>query len=150
MNRATFKSGNYLFINRFKKSKKMNAGFRYMMVMAIIMITIIACSKSTETDGGGNTIPPPSPTATSCASTPAKFSTDISAIIQSSCAISSGCHGNGSTNGPGPLTTFNQIKNAAAFIKSEVVNKRMPLGGSLTNSQIQSISCWVDNGALNN
>ena len=129
----------------------MKAGFRYVIVMAIIMMTIIACSKSTETDAGSNTVPPPpSPTATSCASAPAKFSSDVSAIIQSSCAISSGCHGNGSTNGPGALTTFNQIKNAATFIKSEVVSKRMPLGGSLTNSQIQSISCWVDNGALNN
>jgi hypothetical protein len=127
----------------------MRAGFRYIIVMAIIMMTIIACSKSTETDASSNTVPPP-PTATSCASAPAKFSSDVSAIIQSSCATSSGCHGNGSTNGPGALTTFNQIKNAAAFIKSEVVSKRMPLGGSLTNSQIQSISCWVDNGALNN
>ena len=127
----------------------MRAGFRYIIVMAIIMMTIIACSKSTETDASSNTVPSP-PTATSCASAPAKFSSDVSAIIQSSCATSSGCHGNGSTNGPGALTTFNQIKNAAAFIKSEVVSKRMPLGGSLTNSQIQSISCWVDNGALNN
>jgi len=127
----------------------MKAGFRYIIVMAIIMMTIIACSKSTETDASSNTVPPP-PTATSCASAPATFSSDVSAIIQSSCATSSGCHGNGSTNGPGALTTFNQIKNAAAFIKSEVVSKRMPLGGSLTNSQIQSISCWVDNGALNN
>jgi hypothetical protein len=129
----------------------MRAGFRYIMAMAIIMTTIIACSKSTETDTSGNTIPPPTPLpTTSCASAPAKFSTDVSAIIQSSCATSSGCHGNGSSNGPGALTTFNQIKNAASFIKSEVVSKRMPLGGSLTNSQIQSISCWVDNGALNN
>ena len=129
----------------------MKAGFRYIMVMAIIMTTIIACSKSTETDASGNTVPPPpSPPATSCASVPAKFSTDVSEIIQSSCAFTSGCHGNGSRNGPGALTTFNQIKNAAAIIKSEVVSKRMPLGGSLTNSQIQSISCWVDNGALNN
>jgi hypothetical protein len=127
----------------------MKARFRYIIAMAIIMMTIIACSKSTETDASSNTVPPP-PTATSCASAPAKFSSDVSAIIQSSCAISSGCHGNGSTNGPGALTTFNQIKNAATFIKSEVVSKRMPLGGSLTNSQIQSISCWVDNGALNN
>lgn len=129
----------------------MKASFRHLMVMATIMTTIIACSKSTETDASSNTVPPPVPPPTSsCASVPAKFSTDVSAIIQSSCAISSGCHGNGSTNGPGALTTFNQIKNAAAFIKSEVVSKRMPLGGSLTNSQIQSISCWVDNGALNN
>jgi len=142
-----------MFSNQFKKEQKMKASFRYIVVMATIMITFIACSKSTETDASNNTVPPPpppSPPATSCASIPAKFSSDVSAIIQSSCATSSGCHGNGSRNGPGALTTFNQIQNAAALIKSEVVSKRMPLGGSLTNSQIQSISCWVDNGALNN
>jgi uncharacterized membrane protein len=53
-------------------------------------------------------------------------------------------------NGPGALTTFNQIKNAASAIRSAVVSKRMPLGGSLTDAQIQSIACWADNGALNN
>jgi hypothetical protein len=31
-----------------------------------------------------------------------------------------------------------------------VVSKRMPIGGSLSNAQIQSISCWVDNGTSNN
>jgi len=129
----------------------MKVSFRYTMLITTIMIIIIACSKGTGSNSGGDVNPPPPPPPpASCINTPVKFSTDVSPIIQSSCASSSGCHGNGSTNGPGPLTTFEQVKNAASSIKSAVVNKRMPLGGTLSNSQIQSISCWVDNGALNN
>jgi hypothetical protein len=104
----------------------------------------IACSKGSGENEGSST------PSSSCASTPAKFSSDINPIIQSNCASSSGCHGIGSFNGPGALTTFNQIKNAASAIRSAVVSKRMPLGGSLTDAQIQSIACWADNGALNN
>lgn len=115
-----------------------------------MIIAFAACSKGSSNDESTpapQELPAP---ASACASTAAKFSTDISPIIQNSCATSSGCHGNGSVNGPGPLTSFDQIKNAASSIKSAVVSKRMPKVGSLTNAQIQSISCWVDNGALNN
>ncbi|THU37194.1 cytochrome c [Niastella caeni] len=76
------------------------------------------------------------------------FSADVFPIIQANCANS--CHGTGSTNGPGPLTTYEQIKNAAQRIKPAVVSRYMPKVGSLTTSQIKSISCWVDAGAPNN
>jgi len=115
------------------------------VILAAIAITAMACSKGSGDNEGGTPLPP-----SSCASTPAKFSSDINPIIQSNCASSSGCHGNGSSNGPGALTTFNQIKNAASAIRSAVVSKRMPLGGFLTDAQIQRIACWADNGALNN
>ncbi len=78
---------------------------------------------------------------------PQKFSADVNPIIQNSCTNGSGCHGSGSANSPGPLITFDQIKNAASSIKTAVANKSMPKGSALTNTQIQSITCWVDNGA---
>jgi hypothetical protein len=70
---------------------------------------------------------------TSCEDLSTSFATNINPIIQSNCAIPT-CHAAGSTNGPGPLTT----------------NAQMPKNGSLTNSQIKTISCWVDSGAPNN
>jgi hypothetical protein len=124
--------------------------FQCIIALTTIMMVVLACGKSTGTVDGGNTPPQLPPPTASCASSSAKFSMDVNPIIQSSCASSSGCHGNGSINGPGSLTTFDQVRNAAASIKSAVTNKRMPLGGTLSSSQIQSISCWVDNGALNN
>lgn len=76
------------------------------------------------------------------------FETDVYPIIESSCA--STCHSARSTAGPGPLTNYSQVKNAAASIKSAVVSGFMPKNGSLTRNQIRTISCWVDAGAPNN
>jgi hypothetical protein len=77
------------------------------------------------------------------------YATEVSAIIQTNCAVAD-CHAAGSTNGPGPLTNYSQISNAAVEIKSAVVSRFMPQKGSLSSSQIKAISCWVDSGAPNN
>lgn len=75
-----------------------------------------------------------------------KFSTSISSIIASNCATGS-CHG-GSVS-PN-LSGFENIKQNAAAIKNETQSKRMPKGGSITQSQIDAIACWVNDGAPNN
>lgn len=77
------------------------------------------------------------------------FSVNVNPIIRANCAIPD-CHAAGSTNGPGALTSYEQIKNVAVEIKSAVVSRFMPKIGSLTESQIKTISCWVDVGAPNN
>lgn len=87
--------------------------------------------------------------ASTCDGTNASFAADVMPIIQSSCAKPD-CHAAGSLNGVGALTSYTQIKNAATQIKSAVVSRFMPKEGSLTTSQIKSISCWVDSGAPNN
>jgi uncharacterized membrane protein len=45
-----------------------------------------------------------------------------------------------------------KLKNLAASVKLRTANKSMPPSGSsqLTQSQIDLIGCWVDDGALNN
>jgi hypothetical protein len=126
---------------------RMKINIRHLIVAAIASLSIIACSKSETNDTG---ILPPPATEDECASTPASFSADVNPLIQTNCAIGSGCHGTGSSNGPGALTTFEQIKGAASSIKSAVASKRMPLGRTLTAAQIKTISCWVDNNATNN
>lgn len=73
------------------------------------------------------------------------FSLHVKTIIDNNCIQ---CHGQGG-NSPN-LTTYNGVSNNANSIKSEVVSRRMPQGSSLTNEEIQAISCWVDEGALNN
>lgn len=87
--------------------------------------------------------------AITCDGANTSFAVNVFPIIQTNCAIT-GCHATGSTNGPGPLTSFTEIKNAAVPIKSAVVSRFMPKNGSLTTSQIKTISCWVDAGAPNN
>lgn len=126
----------------------MNKSLKYILAIGTLICVMVACSKGSNNNGNNEGQLPPNPN-TACSSVSAKFMTDVRPVIQNNC-VSSGCHGAGSTNGPGPLLTFEQVKNAAASIKSAVVSRRMPLGRTLTSEQIQSISCWVDNGALNN
>lgn len=74
------------------------------------------------------------------------FSLDVKPIIDNNCTQ---CH---STAGGTPpnLETYGGVSANAASIKAEVESKRMPIGGSLTDAEIQAIISWVDQGAQNN
>lgn len=88
------------------------------------------------------------PSGNDCASINARFATDVLPIIQANCQ---GCHGPGSVNGPGALTNYAQISNAADRIKAAVVSGYMPKdAGPLPAAQIKVIRCWVDSGTPNN
>lgn len=89
------------------------------------------------------------PGGTNCSGVSPSFSTEVSALIQSRCATA-GCHDATATNTGGPLTNYTQIKNKAASIKTSVLNGSMPQGSTLTAAEKKTISCWVDNGGLNN
>jgi len=109
-----------------------------------VMIGLHACYYDKE-----QLLLPPKTTST-CSGVSASFANDVSPIIQTSCNQGSGCHGNGSFNGPGALVTYSEITNAAAQIQASIQAGRMPLGSSLSSSQIQKIVCWISNGKLNN
>jgi hypothetical protein len=114
---------------------------RFLFYMAgIITIVAIACSK-----GSSGMV-----ASVDCSGGTKSFMTDVSPIIQSTCATGSNCHAAGSNNGPGPLTTYQQVVNARASIRSAVINGTMPKDGRLSASQINVIVCWIDNGAANN
>jgi len=74
------------------------------------------------------------------------FTSSILPIIQSSCTIS-GCH-NGSQFPD--LRVFKNIQDNAARIKTQTASRAMPLDATLTQSQIDAITCWVDDGAPQN
>jgi hypothetical protein len=89
--------------------------------------------------------------ANACSTVGSKYSTDVSVILQTNCSINNAaCHGAGSINGPGPLLNYNQAKANANDIEIQVVSRRMPIGGTLSQSDIDKIGCWVDAGAPNN
>lgn len=89
------------------------------------------------------------PPGSDCNGVNSKFVADVSPIIQSRCAVS-GCHDATSTNGPGPLTTYERIRDASPRIKPAVVNRIMPKGSSLSADEIKKIVCWIDSGSPNN
>lgn len=70
----------------------------------------------------------------------------VELIVQSNCAIS-GCH-NGS-QAPDLRGTTNII-GSAGRIKLRTSNRSMPPSGDLTDEEIASIACWVDDGASGN
>lgn len=77
------------------------------------------------------------------------FSGDIKAIIQANCAVS-GCHVAG---GQSPnFTLFSNVKANAAAIKTRTGARIMPPAGqpALSQSAINEIACWVDDGAKDN
>lgn len=105
------------------------------------LIILFACSKNNNGGGSGG--------GTNCSSVPKSFSADVNPIIQNFCNTA-GCHAAGSTNGPGPLTNYNQVFANRAAIRSAVESGRMPQGSALTAAQKNSIICWIDSGAPNN
>ena len=74
------------------------------------------------------------------------FAVNISPIIQNNCAIN-GCH-NGSQFPD--FRVFKNIQDNAGKIKTQTSNRNMPLGRVLTQTQIDLIACWVDDGAIQN
>ncbi|MCF3110327.1 hypothetical protein LL912_16200 [Niabella sp. CC-SYL272] len=94
----------------------------------------------------------PPPQGNDCSNVQAKFTANVLPIIQGRCATNSGCHGSGSTNGPGELITYAQISSKASAINdAAVVNSRMPkTGGALTADQKATLRCWISSGTPNN
>jgi hypothetical protein len=116
------------------------SSFMKKMVPAILIVVVagVACSKSTGSD------------YTPDCTTSRSYSADVSPIIQSYCAVNSGCHATGSHNGPGALTSYQPVYNNRSAIRTAVANGSMPEGSSLTNAQKNAIICWIDNGAMDN
>ncbi|WP_417885205.1 hypothetical protein [Zunongwangia sp.] len=70
------------------------------------------------------------------------FQESIQPIITNSCIK---CH-NGTVH-PLNFENLTVLQNNAGTIKAVTQNRTMPLNGRLTDEQIKTIACWVDNGA---
>ena len=85
-----------------------------------------------------------------CSSTSAKYSVDVSPIMQNKCATS-GCHTAAANAGGASLENYTQVAALAARIKQRcIIDKTMPPGGALTPGEITILSCWIDSGTPNN
>lgn len=79
-----------------------------------------------------------------CAALATSFKTDVQPILNSKCG-SAGCH-------PGYITYagVSRIATNGTFKHEVITTKKMPPTGSLSSSQLQLISCWLEAGAPNN
>ncbi|MCB9234822.1 MAG: hypothetical protein H6581_24425 [Bacteroidia bacterium] len=74
------------------------------------------------------------------------YTTEIQPIIESKCN-GSGCHNAGSS--AGDWTTYAKLKpilNNGRFESTVLVQQTMPLGSQLSQSQLNALQCWADNG----
>jgi hypothetical protein len=124
-----------MFINNKRTLKKL------FIAVILSFAVIVSCKK-----GADNTIS--NNNSNNCTGT-VSFSADVNPVIQNICATS-GCHNATSTNGPGPLTTYQQVFNARASVRAAVASGTMPQNTTLTTTQKNAILCWIDNGANNN
>jgi hypothetical protein len=113
------------------------------LVIVSVIGYMAGCTKS-STDNSSAT------TTIDCSGPAKTYSVDVRPIIQASCATDIGCHGAGSNNGPGELTSYARVFNSRSDIRSAVISGIMPKNGSLTASEKNSIICWIDNGAPEN
>lgn len=78
------------------------------------------------------------------------YSSSVKSIIDLNCAIS-GCHIAGTSRVD--FTVFSNVQTQATNIRTRTQNGVMPPSDSdrsLTDTEIGTIACWVDDGALNN
>ncbi|MBL7930968.1 MAG: hypothetical protein JNL60_03645 [Bacteroidia bacterium] len=113
-----------------------------LLLLPLVLGLLIGSCKKKKEDTKAETVP-------DCSGGTPSFASAVSPLIASSCA-GNGCHASGSGNGPGALTNYTQIKNAAAGIRSAVLAGTMPQGSTLTNAQKSTIVCWIDAGTPNN
>jgi hypothetical protein len=114
---------------------------KQVLLASFIGILIISASCSKNGTGSSGSI--------ECSTVSKSFVADVDPIIQGRCNLAS-CHGAGSTNGPGPLTNYNEVFNARTRIRAAVNAGLMPQGSTLSASQKNSLICWIDSGAPNN
>lgn len=118
---------------------KYNLKFRKTFLLSVLVVLISSCLTNVDEE---EILDPDS--LDPCVNI--TFSMNVKKIIDSNCIS---CHS--SAGGQTPyLDTYNGVSANADEVKSEVVSKEMPIGGSLTNAEISAIVCWIDSGALNN
>ncbi|SEA77987.1 hypothetical protein [Pedobacter hartonius] len=85
------------------------------------------------------------PAAPGAPVTAVSYATDIGPLFQTKC---NGCHAAGRSGSSS--WTFNGynsvVSNANRINNSVLVTKSMPLGGSLTSAELQSVKAWFDQG----
>lgn len=105
-------------------------------LLFFLIFTIFSCSKDEE-----EVVP------VVCDGSNLTYNSGISAIINSNCNASN-CHGNNSSHGS--YTSFAELQtvmNNGKFNSRVLITQDMPQGSAtLTQSQLNKLKCWVDNG----
>jgi hypothetical protein len=124
----------YLVLNKNDSMKKIG-----LIGLMIVLIVLSSCEYNVENE---------TPLVDGLCETVVSYSAEIRPLIDRKCMP---CH-NGDGNQPfaPDLTTYPLVESIAGLIKDVTQSRRMPKEGSLSDSEIATIKCWAENGALNN
>ena len=110
--------------------------YKLISFSVFLFIVLFGCSKDDEKITG-----------VACDGSNLAYNTGISTIINANCTNSS-CHGGNSPHGN--FTTYGGMQaviSNGAFNNHVLVKQDMPKGSAvLTQSQLNKLKCWVDNG----
>ncbi|MCJ7467484.1 MAG: cytochrome c [Maribacter sp.] len=107
--------------------------------LVLVLIVLYSCEYNVENE---------TPLVDNLCENVVSYSVTIRPLIDGKCMP---CHnGDGSEPFAPDLTTYPLVESIAGLIKDVTQSRRMPKVGSLSDSEIAAIKCWVDNGALNN
>ena len=105
--------------------------------LLVFVFVFVGCNKDDENKASG----------ISCDGSNLTYNAGISAIINPNCN-NSNCHNAGSPHGD--FTTYGGMQgviSSGAFNNRVLVSQDMPQGSAtLTQSQLNKLKCWVDNG----
>jgi len=104
----------------------------YVMAGAVLLLSFSSCTN--------DAVVPAS--TTECASLAASFKTDIQPVLVSKCGS---CHSNYTA-----YSGVSRIVSNGQFQREVITTRNMPPSGSLSSSQLQLMSCWLNSGAPNN
>ncbi len=116
-------------------------GWKSLCLIPLACIFLLACTNDNEEDLFGTE---------DCGPEAVSLQNDVQPIISTNCAVTN-CHVAGSQ--PPNYKEQDNIIDFAASIKVRTRNRTMPpptSGITLSEEEIQLISCWVDSGAPNN
>jgi hypothetical protein len=121
------------------------------MKMQMLACAVCLCAiafQSCENNG----LPEPVPVTEECPDV-ISYKDHIQPLINKSCALS-GCH-DGSLGEDRNWTIYSSLAAKKANVKDRINRPpgapgRMPAVGELTQDEIETLTCWVNQGALNN
>jgi hypothetical protein len=104
----------------------------FLPIAGLCLLLVVGCSDRPE--------------RVACNSTTPTWNVEVIDIVANSCWGSS-CHGTGSSEGD--FTTYNGIKDVLLNGKFEtevLETRRMPQDGTLPDSTLATLQCWLENG----
>lgn len=118
------------------------------IVVAICLSLTFACDESSDDDGG------PNPPVDDCSTISRSYSQDIVPILNQTCAIPN-CHVDGFINGDFEFFADFKALADSGRLQNQIESGAMPPSNTagpteLTENELATIICWIEDGALEN